>query len=159
MSDDYKNLPDGYEDERGWFSKTRNRFYKKGESLKPNYHIDWEEVKRFAIAGSSGVEIAAYYGIGPECLYDRCRKDKGMYYSAFQAQCKQKGDVLIREKQYELALEKDRVMLIWLGKQRLGQKENPTDHHEMPAELKTFIDMIKSHYSPKQENTSTHEGT
>jgi hypothetical protein len=132
----YSDLPDGYEDERGWFSKVGNRFYKKGRSDKPVYPIDWETVKRFATAGCSGVEIAAAIGISAEALYDRCKKEHGMYYSAYQMQYKQKGDALIREKQYELALEKDRVMLIWLGKQRLGQKETPTDHHEMPAELK-----------------------
>ena len=41
--------------------------------------------------------------------------------------------ISLRHKQYELAMAGDRVMLIWLGKQWLGQKNDPEEEKKKPV--------------------------
>lgn len=48
------------------------------------------------------------------------------YYSA-------QGRASIRRKQFELAMEGDRTMLIWLGKQHLKQVDNPAKRDATPS--------------------------
>lgn len=91
---------------------------------RPQVKIDWGEASRLAQAGASGVQISAYFGIHYNTLVSRCRRDNKCDISDFFQQNKSKGDVLILAKQFEAAIkDKDKTMLIWLGKQRLGQKE------------------------------------
>jgi hypothetical protein len=91
---------------------------------RPKAHIDWDEVGRLLQAGCDGVQCAAYFGMDNETLYNRCKEDLNMGFTEFLRQNRQKGDALLYAKQFESALkDKDRGMLIWLGKQRLGQRE------------------------------------
>jgi hypothetical protein len=91
---------------------------------RPKAHIDWGEVGRLLQAGCDGVQCAAYFGIDENTLYNRSKDDNNISFSDFLRQNRMKGDALLYAKQFECALkDKDRGMLIWLGKQRLGQKE------------------------------------
>ena len=46
----------------------------------------------------------------------------------------------LRKKQWEVAMEGDVRMLIWLGKQVLGQKDNPVTPMRNPISGITFVD-------------------
>ena len=48
--------------------------------------------------------------------------------------------VALRKKQWELALSGDTKMLIWLGKQHLGQKDNPSTPMNNPISSIHFVD-------------------
>ena len=48
--------------------------------------------------------------------------------------------IALRKKQWELALPGDTKMLIWLGKQHLGQKDNPSTPMNNPIGGIEFID-------------------
>ncbi|MBC6988956.1 hypothetical protein [Hymenobacter sp. BT491] len=88
--------------------------------------IDWKTVDRLLKAGCTGVQIAARLGIHPETLYDNCKRDHKTDFSAYSAEKKADGETLLLEQQMNLAMKGNLGMLIWLGKQRLGQK----DKHE-----------------------------
>lgn len=91
---------------------------------RPQADINWGLVEEYLIAGCSGAEIAAMIGISAPTLYDRCQTDNGLMFSEYSQQKREKGDLILKKVQYETAIkDKDRTMLIWLGKQRLGQKE------------------------------------
>jgi len=91
---------------------------------RPQADIDWDIVSEYLEAGCSGAEIAAMLGISAATLYDRCQTDNGLMFSEYSQQKKEKGDLILKKVQFESAIkDKDRTMLIWLGKQRLGQKE------------------------------------
>ena len=60
-------------------------------------------------------------GRGPITFDDAFR-----HYSA-------QGRASIRRKQFELAMEGDRHMLVWLGKQYLGQREDPARRDATPS--------------------------
>lgn len=111
--------------------------------------IDWDLVKRFLRSGCSGTEIAAYIGISKNVIYERCQQDHEIQFSEYAQMHKRSGNAMIRNKQFELAMEGDRVMLIWLGRQRLGQRDNPGIEEEMPQVLKDFIETMKASFSGK----------
>ena len=94
---------------------------------RPKADIDWNVVNNLLKAGCSGVEIAGRIGILPNTLYDRCEKDNGIVFSSYSQQFYAKGDSIIREKQFEKAEEGDNSMLIWLGKNRLKQRDKPEE--------------------------------
>ena len=86
--------------------------------------IDWDFVGEYLMAGCSGVEVAAQLGIHENTLYQRCKSDLGIEFVAYKQEKQASGESLLRKVQFDAAIkDKDRAMLIWLGKQRLGQKE------------------------------------
>lgn len=93
------------------------------KSGRPPKPIDWIIVDQFLMAGCTGTEIAANFHIYPDTLYRRVQDEFGITFTDYAAQYDEKGKSLLRVKQFEKALEKDNSMLIWLGKQRLGQKD------------------------------------
>lgn len=100
---------------------------------RPKVNIDWEKVSRMIEAGCEGTEVAAALGLkNPETLYKRCQKDHKMGFSEYKALKRASGDRLLKVKQFEIAMTGDKTMLIWLGKQRLGQTDRTevTEHHQ-----------------------------
>jgi hypothetical protein len=91
---------------------------------RPKANIDWEKVGQLVAAGCDGVQVAAYFGIHPNTLYLACEEEYKISFSDFLQEKRSKGDAMILASQFEAAIrDKDRTMLIWLGKQRLGQRE------------------------------------
>ena len=89
-----------------------------------NIEIDWSKVDRYLNSQCSGVGIASILGIHENTLYNRCKEDNGVAFMEYAALKKGEGKELLRYKQFEIAMKGDKVMLIWLGKQYLEQKEN-----------------------------------
>ncbi len=85
--------------------------------------IDWDRVDKSLIAGSNGVQVAAMLGVHPETLYDKCKEEKKVFFSDYMQQKRQEGNNILLGKQFELASEGDKMMLIWLGKNRLDQSD------------------------------------
>jgi hypothetical protein len=89
-------------------------------------HIDWERIEKMAMAGSNGQQISAAIGIHYDTLVNRCRTDLPddiSEFSEYLRSKREKGNDLLLRKQYDIAMGGDKTMLIWLGKQRLGQSE------------------------------------
>ena len=120
--------------------------------------IDWKKVDKWLEAGAKGTEVAAALGIHFNTLARHCLEDKKSDFSDYMQTKRECGNTKLRLKQQELAMEGDRGMLIWLGKNRLDQtdkKETKTDMQfsqpvqfifdtpsEMP-ELPTSEDQVK----------------
>lgn len=84
--------------------------------------IDWEEIKRLLIVGLNGVQICEVLDIDNSTLYSRCITDNLIEWSRFKRIYSTKGVEEILTTQHQLAIaERDRGMLIWLGKCRAGQ--------------------------------------
>lgn len=90
---------------------------------RPAAIIDWKAVNRLLQAGCSAVQIASRIGITADTLYNRCKTDHKQDFSAYSQQKKEHGETLLHEQQFALAMKGNLGMLVWLGKQRLGQKE------------------------------------
>mgnify|MGYP003147217970 CR=1 FL=1 len=96
---------------------------KKSNRGRKKLKIDWDRVDKSLIAGSNGVQVAAMLGVHPETLYDKCKEEKKVFFSDYMQQKKQEGNDILLSKQFELASEGDKMMLIWLGKNRLDQSD------------------------------------
>lgn len=90
---------------------------------RPEKPIDWKKVEEMLMANCHGTEISAYYDMHPDTFYRRVEEEYGMGFTAFSAEKKRKGDILLRQAQYSKAIKGDNTMLIWLGKLRLDQKD------------------------------------
>lgn len=91
---------------------------------RPEVLIDLKKLEWLASIGATNREIAAQFGVCEKTIEVRRRKaefrevmDRGEFL----------GNISLRRKQHAMALAGDRTMLIWLGKQRLGQKDK-VDH-------------------------------
>lgn len=95
---------------------------------RPYKIIDWDLVDELLIAGCPGTEIAPHFDMHPHTFYDRVLEEKNMLFTDYSVQKKCHGDSNIRLCQYRKALgiddSGDNTMLIWLGKQRLNQRES-----------------------------------
>lgn len=113
--------------------KTKDKKVVKSKAKKngrPEAPIDWKQVENLLMAGCSGTEVAAALGIHPDTLYLRVVSElKYESFTAFSAEFRQKGDSLLKAKQFESAIkDKNIPMQIWLGKNRLNQTDkNQTD--------------------------------
>jgi len=110
----------------------------------PPIPVDWEKVDRLIECGCNGVQVAAKFGIHPDTLYDRCQEDKGMPFSHYYKIKRASGDATISEAQYEKAvIEKNTTMLIWLGKQRLGQKETISEMNVSEEKVQQYLSLMQ----------------
>ena len=105
--------------------------------------INWDEVNKFLMAGSSGVQVAAYIGVSHDTLYDRCKKEKGVGFTEYALEQRQKGNSMLLGKQYQVAMGGNTTMLIWLGKQRLAQRE-PEVYVKPPENQAAFNQWAKA---------------
>jgi hypothetical protein len=76
---------------------------------------DIEQIKVLARCHCPDSEIAAWFECGERTIQ--------RHFGALLKECREAGKANIRAKQYRLAMDGDRTMLIWLGKQLLGQRE------------------------------------
>ncbi len=85
--------------------------------------LNWKKVERAAISGAKGKQIAAMLGIHYNTLVYCCKEDNNCDLCEYLAQKKEEGNQEIHKKLYEVAMNGNTTMLIWLGKQRLGQRD------------------------------------
>lgn len=77
--------------------------------------LDADMIEALASKYLSAEEIGTILRCSPDTLQRR--------YSAALRRGRNRGAVSLKRKQYELAMQGDKTMLIWLGKQYLGQKD------------------------------------
>ena len=81
------------------------------------FNIKPTEVKNLAKYGCTNLEIADFYGCDESLL----RKS----YSEYLTKGRAKGKMRLRQLQWQAAEKGNTSMLIFLGKQMLGQMDNP----------------------------------
>jgi len=120
---------------------------KKKSLTKQQIPIDWREVDKYLVAGAKGSEVAAALGISYDTLALRCKQDYNQLFSEYTAKKRQKGDSLLHVKQFQVAMSGNTTMLVWLGKQRLNQTDQPRNAETFNGSLAGLLDvmhMIKS---------------
>jgi hypothetical protein len=109
---------------------------------RPKVEIDWDKVGKLFEAGATVVGTAATIGCDPDTLSKRCREDLNSDLSAFRQQKVAKGDELLRTKQFQVAMTGDKTMLVWLGKQRLGQADKQEIGNKDGEAFKQEVEVI-----------------
>ena len=90
---------------------------------RPKSIIDWELVDNLLRAQCTGTEIAGQLGISTDTLYNHCETEKKTNFSAYSQEKKESGKAMLRSMQYQTAMEGDRTLLVWLGKNHLDQTD------------------------------------
>ena len=90
------------------------------------YNIKGEEVQKLSKFGMTNVEIADFFG----CDESLIRKSYSEYLTKGRAEMK----LRLRQLQWKSAEKGNAVMLIWLGKQILGQSDIPVGEDTQPLE-------------------------
>ena len=88
----------------------------------------WKQIEQMAAIFCTGEEIANILHLHYDTLEARSNEQYGISTSDFLKKHQSSGKMSLRRQQYKSALEdKNITMLIWLGKQHLGQ----TDKNEL----------------------------
>jgi hypothetical protein len=106
---------------------------------RPAKVIDWEQVGKWVMGGASGIQCAAQIEMNTHVFYERCQKDLGIFWSQFYDDHREKGNRLLHNKQFEMAMKGDKTMLIWLGKQRLVQSEKVETKMKIESPVKIYL--------------------
>ena len=111
--------------------------------------IDWEQVDKWLEAGAKGTEVAAALGIHFDTLSKRCISEKKSNFSEYLRIKRECGNTKLRLKQQQLAMEGDRGMLIWLGKNRLDQSDKKETKTELsvPQSINFVFDESSNGYT------------
>ena len=99
---------------------------KGGRPVGGNKPLDWEVVDKLASFFCTEFEIADIVGFSRVGLINRCKKDKNCSIGEYIAEHQSKGKVSLRRQQFKLAMSDGKgatTMLIWLGKNILGQSD------------------------------------
>ncbi len=114
---------------------------------RPEKPIDWDLVDTLLVSGCNCVEIAAHFQIHPTNFGIRLEKKYGMGYTTYAYEKRKQGDSLLKHTQYMKALGKsdkgDNTLLIWLGKNRLEQRETPLETNFSEESLNQFGALMK----------------
>ena len=124
---------------------------------RPKITINWAEVDKYLIAGTSGQHIADTLGICNDTLFNRCKEIYKMNFSDYSAKKRQKGNSMLHYKQFQVAMGGNVSMLVWLGKQRLGQKEDPRSVEGFDGKLGEFLDYLKGMEKKKEDKDEQKE--
>lgn len=100
-----------------------------GEGGAPPKWIDLDVVKRAASLGATIGEIAVLTGVGRRTFHTRLEKDETL--KAAIEEGRERGRMALRRLQWQRANAGSDTMLIWLGKQLLGQR----DKHDVVQEV------------------------
>lgn len=102
---------------------------KKNKGGRPRKEIDQKIFENLCMLQCTEQEILAWFDITDKTLSSWCKRTYGMGFSDTYKAKRGKGKISLRRTQWQLA-EKSATMAIWLGKQYLGQSDNPTIESE-----------------------------
>ena len=85
--------------------------------------IDWKRVDAMCAIQCTGQEIADVLGFSYNTLVRACEREQGVLFEEYFAQKRSSGKSSLRRKQYSIAMNGNPTMLVWLGKNWLGQTD------------------------------------
>ena len=90
---------------------------------RPQFVIDWEAVDQMCKLQCTGEEIAGVLGCDYDTLNAAIKREHDQTFSEYFEQKSKHGKMSLRRRQYEAAMLGNPTLLIWLGKQWLGQSD------------------------------------
>lgn len=111
-----------YDDERSIDSQTA-KLPKVNKGGRPTKPIDYTKLDAMCAIHCTGEECAAILGVSYEHLNNQLKKDGNVGFLDYFRIKGSNGKMSLRRKQFDQAMSGNATMLIWLGKQWLGQCE------------------------------------
>lgn len=102
------------------------------EMGRPTKAINWDHVDKLCTLQCTAKEIASFFDMSVDTLTRRCKDEFGLTFAEYFAQKKGSGRISLRRLQWKSAEDGNVSMLIWLGKQYLGQSDKADMSHNFP---------------------------
>lgn len=93
---------------------------------RPLKEIDEKQFEKLCGLQCTKLEICGWFDITDKTLESWCKRTYGKGFSETFEEKRAAGKISLRRAQYELALKGNATMLIWLGRNYLGQSEDVT---------------------------------
>jgi hypothetical protein len=100
---------------------------------RPRIEIDWVEFDKLCAIHATQLEIASWFKCSVDTIDRAVKRKHRMGFAEYHAQKEGPGKISLRRKQFDLAQKGNVTMLIWLGKQYLGQSEK----QQITADIET----------------------
>lgn len=94
---------------------------------RPRKEIDKAEFEKLCEFQCTQEEICGWFDITDKTLSSWCKREYGLGFSEIYAKKRGLGKISLRRAQFQAAQRGNATMLLWLGKQYLGQKDAPGD--------------------------------
>jgi hypothetical protein len=118
---------------------------KKGKTVKkgrPEIQFDLKEITKLGVLHATNQDMAGWLDVHVDTIDDRMNNDDA--FSGAYKSGRGKGNCSLRRKQHELASNGNVPLLIWLGKQYLGQVEKvEAVQSEAAEDLQALIKAIR----------------
>lgn len=95
----------------------------KGKGGRPRIEIDWIECEKLAELQCTLAEVAGWFKCSEDTIEARLKEAHSLSFPEYIKKFGAKGLISLRRKQLQKAMEGNTTMLIWLGKQLLGQRD------------------------------------
>ena len=106
---------------------------------RPKAKIDMDQLEKLCQLQPTDEEVAAFFNVSQKTIQ---RKKKEKAFREAMEKGKSKGNLSLRRWQYRAAENGNPTILIWLGKQALGQKD--TIHQEVTGKDGTPLELVIS---------------
>lgn len=118
--------------------------------------IDWTTLDKLCGMQCTKTEIADFLEISEDTIERAIKREFKVNYAEYYEQKAAKGRISLRRKQYDVASSGNVTMLIWLGKQYLGQSDKlETDLTSKSGAPLVILTMpMNGSEAPKDEGSS-----
>lgn len=116
---------------------------------RPNMKFDLNQVKVFGLYGGSYSDMANFFNCSMKTIERNMGGDNEFSRAYKNGRIETK--LAIASKQRAVALAGNPTMLIWLGKQYLGQHEPDVSISVEKLDLKEFSNVIRNNYTPENQ--------
>lgn len=110
----------------------------KSKAGRPKIEIDWKLFDKLCHRQCTLEEIADFFDCSEDTIQRRVKEKFGVNFAAYYKKASVEGKMSLRRAQMKVALSGNVTMLIWLGKQYLGQSDkqeiaaNTQNEHRFP---------------------------
>ena len=91
---------------------------------RPRVEINWKDFDKLCGLQCTQVEIAEWFNCSIDTIARAVKREFGEGFAEYYKKKSSRGKISLRRYQWELA-KTNTTMAIWLGKQYLGQKDQP----------------------------------
>jgi len=112
---------------------------------RPKKEINFEELKKLCQLQATLEEIAGWFEVSEDTILRRIKSKYKCTFAEYYKKASAGGKISLRREQYRVALTGNTAMLIWLGRQYLGQTDNrdkPEDTTFFEVNRKTVAQLI-----------------
>lgn len=127
------------------------------EGKLPPKPIDLDVILHWMDLGATAAEIAGSFRIGVTTLDEKLKELTGLGFRELKKKVCGFAKISLRRNQFNLT-KTNAAMGIWLGKQWLGQKDNPHHDQGFDGELKEFMEYLRQKYKKDGKDEPAEEG-